>query len=77
MTLSVFGTPDTKTLLHLEAFLEVHGEWIYWWGTSDSPNTGCWGVQLDEDSWLVMTPYLKGDSGFIQIIDAERVGPDC
>ena len=62
------GDQPPEVLLQLEAFLEVHGQDVYWWGTSDSPNWGCHAIRLPEQEWLVMTPWLKGESGFIQVL---------
>ena len=77
MTVCSFKEQPPEVLLHLEAFIEVHGQNVYWWGTSDSPNTDCRGIQIDKHHWLVMTPYLKGDLGlFIQVLHSDVVGPD-
>ena len=71
-----FKDQPPQVLLNLEAFLEVHGQNVFWWGTADSPNTDCRAIRLDEYRWLVMTPYLKGDAEFIQVLPSDLVGPD-
>ena len=76
MTICSFKEQPPEVLLHLEAFIEVHGQNVYWWGTSDSPNQGCRGIQVAKYHWLVMTPYLKGTMFFIQILHSDVVGPD-
>ena len=76
MTTCHFKQQPPETLLHLEAFIEVHGQNVFWWGTSDSPNTDCRGIRIDDNHWLVMTPYCKGDDVFIQVLPSDVVGPD-
>ena len=76
MTPCTFKEQLPETLLHLEAFIEVHGQPVFWWGSADSPNTDCRGIQIDQRHWLVMSPYLKGNPEFIQVLDSSLVGPD-
>lgn len=72
-----FSHRDHETLLRLEALIQAHGESVYWWNTSDSPNMGCYGIRLDMAFWLVMSPQFKGDAGlFITIVPDSLVGPD-
>ena len=76
MSICTFKSQPPEALIHLEAFIEVHGQNVFWWGTSDSPNTDCRGIQIDSCRWLVLTPYLKGNPEFIQVLDSSLVGPD-
>ena len=68
-------TPDPRLkAIQLAAFLEVQGVPVSWWSNKNQTHQGCYGIQLPNDAWLVLTPAFERHAhNWIQVIKGDCV----